>query len=62
MRTLTINGLTGIKVTRYFPYICSANQITGFYIKCSTGVKWVNDFRVYLVTFLDERMTAGKVI
>ena len=22
--------------------ICSANQITGFYIKCNTGLKWVN--------------------
>ena len=22
--------------------ICSANQITGFYMKCNTGLKWVN--------------------
>ena len=25
--------------TRYF--ICSANQVTGFYMKCNTGLKWV---------------------
>ena len=21
---------------------CSANQMTGFYMKCNTGLKWVN--------------------
>ena len=23
--------------------ICTANQMTGFYIVCNTGLKWVND-------------------
>ena len=23
---------------------CCSNQMTGFYIKCSTGLKWVNNF------------------
>ena len=22
--------------------ICTANQVTGFYMKCNTGLKWVN--------------------
>ena len=22
--------------------ICTANQLTGFYMKCNTGLKWVN--------------------
>ena len=24
--------------------ICSANQMTGFYMECNTGLKWVNPF------------------
>ena len=23
--------------------ICSANQMTGFYMKCNTGLKWFNE-------------------
>ena len=23
--------------------ICTADQITGFYMKCNTGLKWVSD-------------------
>ena len=24
--------------------ICRANQMTGFYMKCNTGLKWLNQF------------------
>ena len=27
--------------------ICNANQMTGFYIECNTGLKWLNGFRVF---------------
>ena len=27
--------------------ICTANQMTGFYMKCKTGVKWVKGKRIF---------------
>ena len=35
--------------------ICTANQITGFHIKCNTGLKWGNKQRVVNVFRLTKR-------
>ena len=35
--------------------ICTANQMTGFYLECKTGLKWVNSFHIsvffYFIAF-----------
>ena len=38
--------------------MCTANQNTGFYIKCNTKLKWVNPFCTN--TYKKARKMAGK--
>ena len=34
--------------------ICVANQMTGFYMKCSTGLKWVKEYHTVTRAIIRE--------
>ena len=39
--------------------ICAVNQITGFCIKCNTGLKWVNPFRTKAPHYFNPYQCSG---
>ena len=36
--------------------ICTANQMTGFYMKCNTGLKWLNVTKLQAKSLLKNQL------
>ena len=63
------NGLTQFSLVLHSiqkPVIRNANQVTGFYMKCNTGLKWVNfnsqNISSYMLLFLFHHLLKNAAV